>query len=228
MISVVTLTYKRKNLLEEAIYSYLSQNFEEESEMIVVNDCKDVTYNFDHPNVKIINCNKRFSSVGKKLEYGMKNCKYDHIYMLDDDDLLAPWGLAVAKQHIKENPNFDIYKCAYHYFFLNNKFTHITGNVNTGNCYTKQYINRIEFPDHGQGYDLEITFNRGGKIYIGDLKRYSMIYRWGMNTTHISGLPKTTNEKIYNFVDNKLDLDIDGEIVPKFNNNYYQQIPLTT
>ena len=38
MISVLTLTYKRHHLLEEAIESFLIQNPEVESEMVVIND----------------------------------------------------------------------------------------------------------------------------------------------------------------------------------------------
>ena len=69
MISVLTLTYQRHHLLEEAIYSFLSQDYKEECEMVVLNDSPDVEYVFDHPNIKIINHPTRFSSIGKKLEY---------------------------------------------------------------------------------------------------------------------------------------------------------------
>lgn len=224
MISVVTLTYKRKHLLEEAIQSFLLQDYSGMSEMVIINDCNEIEYKYNHPRVKIINCKERFSSIGKKLEYGMKQCSYDYVYMLDDDDLLTSFGLSLVDRYIKENPDYDIYKCAYHYFFLDNKFSGLAGNVNTGNCYNKQYINRINFPDHGQGYDWEITYNRGGRVYIGDFKKYSMIYRWGMNTTHVSGIPKTTNNKIYEIVDTKLNLDVDGVLRPSFLNNYYSQL----
>jgi glycosyltransferase involved in cell wall biosynthesis len=37
MISVLTLTYQRPNLLEEAIHSFLIQN-QEDCEMVVIND----------------------------------------------------------------------------------------------------------------------------------------------------------------------------------------------
>ena len=47
MISILTLTYQRHKILEEAIQSYLSQDFEGESEMVIINDSPDVEYVYD-------------------------------------------------------------------------------------------------------------------------------------------------------------------------------------
>ena len=144
MISVVTLTYRRHQFLEEAIHSFLIQDFDCESEMVVVNDCADVTYEIDSDKVRIINVNKRFSSIGKKLEFGMKQCKYEYVYRLDDDDLLTPWALSLSSEYITKNPNFDIYRCKCHYFYQDNIYKDLDGSINNGNCYTKNYkSNRI-------------------------------------------------------------------------------------
>ena len=51
MISVLTLTYKRPILLEEAIQSFLEQN-RADCEMVIINDNPEVDYVFNHPNVK--------------------------------------------------------------------------------------------------------------------------------------------------------------------------------
>ena len=42
MISVLTLTYKRHHLLEEAIQSFLAQENPPECEMVVINDNAEV------------------------------------------------------------------------------------------------------------------------------------------------------------------------------------------
>ena len=57
MISVITLTYKRAWLLEEAIYSCLAQPKNILSEMVIINDNPESELIFDHPNVRIINLN---------------------------------------------------------------------------------------------------------------------------------------------------------------------------
>lgn len=224
MISVLTITYKRHHLLEEAIQSFLAQENTPECEMVIINDNAEVDYVFDHPNVRIINHKERFPSISAKLEWGYKQCKYDHIYRLDDDDLLAPWALNNAKIDIQTNPGYEIYRSEGMYFFVNNKFEKESSNINNGNIYTKAYLDRIKFPDKSGDEDADITFHHGGKIYESKLK-HTMLYRWGMNTLHISGLGKQTNEKILSEADRVLDNTI-GEIVlhPHFKNDYYGQI----
>lgn len=224
MISVVTLTYRRHRLLEEAIHSFLIQDFDCDSEMVVVNDCPNVTYEIDNDRIRIINLDKRFSSIGKKLEYGMKQCKYDYVYRLDDDDLLTPWGLSLSAKYIIENPNYDIYRCYSHYLYCDNVFIDIAGSVNNGNCYSKDYINRIDFPDVSVIEDSEITFGRQASIFTGNTGRYSMIYRWGMPTTHISGIGNNDSQYVYKVVDSMTNESGCIKLIPHFNEDYYSQL----
>lgn len=224
MISVLTITYKRHHLLEEAIQSFLSQQLPPESEMVIINDNADVDYVYEHPKVRIINHKERFPSIAAKLEWGYKQCKYDYIYRLDDDDLLTPWALNNAKIDIQTNPGYDIYRSEGMYFFVHNKFEKESSNINNGNIYTKAYLDRIKFPDKSGNEDDDITFHHGGKIYQSKLK-HTMIYRWGMNTLHISGMGIQPNQVILDQADKVLD-NTKGEIVinPHFDNDYYEQI----
>ena len=78
MISVLTLTYKRHHLLEEAIQSFLLQeNPPEDCEIVVINDNADVDYLLNHPRVRIINHKERFANISDKIEWGYKQCKHD-------------------------------------------------------------------------------------------------------------------------------------------------------
>jgi glycosyltransferase involved in cell wall biosynthesis len=225
MISVITLTYRRYQFLEEAIHSFLLQDFDCESEMVIVNDCPSVTYEIDNDRIRVINLNTRFSSIGKKLEYGMKQCKYDYVYRLDDDDLLTPWAFSTVANSILQSDKHDIYRCKKHYLFDNNKYEGMGGSVNNGNCYTKEYINRAEFPDISIGEDSFITFDQGAKIYTNENGYYSMIYRWGMNTAHISGFGDLDSSSIFKAIDRNTTEE--GHIVlrPHFNQDYYSQLP---
>ena len=224
MISVLTITYKRHHLLEEAIQSFLAQELPPECEMVIINDNPDVEYIYNHPKVRIINHKERFPSIAAKLEWGYKQCKYDYIYRLDDDDLLAPWALNNAKIDIMINPGFEIYRSQGMYFFVNNRYQGENSNINNGNIYTKAYLDRITWPDKSGDEDADITFHHGGTIYESKLK-HTMIYRWGMNTLHISGMGKQPNEVILAQADKVLD-NTTGEIVlkPHFKNDYYGQI----
>jgi hypothetical protein len=202
------------------------QDFKYDTEMVIINDSSDVTYEINHDRVRIINLSTRFSSIGKKLEYGMKQCKYNYVYRLDDDDLLTPWGLSLSSKYILENPGYDIYRCYSHYFFDNNVFSGINGSVNNGNCYSKDYINRIQFPDVSVTEDVEITFNTRPRTYTGNTGIYSMIYRWGMGTTHISGIGINDSQYVYDVVDSRTEER--GHIIlnPHFKEDYYSRLPI--
>ena len=224
MISVLTLTYKRHHLLEEAIQSFLLQENPPECEMVIINDNPEVDYVYNYPNIKIINHKKRFPSISAKLEWGFTQCKYDYVYRLDDDDLLAPWALKNVKTDIDNNPGYEIYRSKGMYFFENNIYKGEDGSVNNGNVYTRTYINRIQFPETSIGEDSELTFGNSSKIYTSSLE-HTMIYRWGMETLHISGMGSVSNEAVLNQADLVLN-NTKGEIVinPNFLNDYYKEI----
>lgn len=226
MISVLTLTYKRHHLLEEAIMSFLSQDLKEDFEMVVINDNPDVDYIFENnENVKIINHKQRFPSISEKMEWGYKQCKHDFIYRLDDDDLLAPWAMRNVKQDIQENPGYDIYRSTGMHFFVENIYQGEGGSINNGNVYARHYLDRIVWPNTSIGEDAEITYGRGGKMYESKLN-HTMCYRWGMATLHISGMGNQPNEIVLTQADNVLD-NTKGVIhlQPKFLNDYYSQLP---
>ena len=225
MISVLTITYKRHHLLEEAIESFLRQQTKIDSEMVIINDNPEVDYIYEHKRVKIFNCKERFPSIASKLEWGYKQCKYNYIYRLDDDDLLAPWALENAKEDILANPGHEIYRSEGLYFFVNNEFQKKDSNINNGNVYTKAYLDRIEFPDKSGDEDMYITFRNNAKIYESKLK-HTMLYRWGMGTLHISGMGIQPNEVILEQADKVLDAT-KGNIIlnPHFDNDYYKQLP---
>ena len=100
MISVLTLTYKRHHLLEEAMESFIRQSPISDAEMVIVNDNPEVDYTYDHPTIRIFNLKERFPSISDKLKWGYKQCKNDYIYRLDDDDLLAPNAISNATTEI--------------------------------------------------------------------------------------------------------------------------------
>lgn len=220
MITVLTMTYKRHKILEEAIYSFLLQDYD--AEMLIINDCPDVIYSFDHPRVRIINCSTRFSSLGKKLEYGFKEAKGDIIYRLDDDDLLAPNALKNVEKYY-QNKGYDIYRSRSMYYFCDNKYQGISQNVNTGNAFTKEFISRIEFPDVSIVEDVKLIYESGGRIYEGE--ELTMIYRWGSFTYHISalGVHNAHNEELLKVGIELSTVEEKGHIIlnPSFMNDYW-------
>ena len=224
MISVLTITYKRHHLLEEAMESFLQQGVVG-AEMVIVNDNIEVDYVYDHPSIRIFNLKERFPSIAAKLEWGYKQCQNHYVYRLDDDDLLAPWALENVKQDILNNPGHEIYRSRGMYFFVNNEFQKEDSNINNGNVYSKSYLDRIKFPDKSGDEDADITFMHKANIYQSKLK-HSMIYRWGMGTLHISGMGIQPNEVILARADEVLKEELGViQLNPHFDNDYYSQLP---
>ncbi len=221
MISVLTITYQRHHLLEEAIESFLQQGGD--YEMVVVNDSPKVEYVYDHPRVKIFNCKERFPSIAAKLEWGYQQCTYDYIYRLDDDDLIANNGLQIMASAITNDPGHELYRSDSHYFFVDNKYNKISSNINNGNCYSKSYLDRIKWPDKSGDEDADITFGHNADTVV--LPKPTMIYRWGMNTMHISGMGILPNEEVLSRTDQVLNSE-NGviQLHPRFINDYYSQV----
>lgn len=225
MISVLTITYKRPHLLEEAIESFLRQEGIKYAEMVIVNDNPEVDYVYDHPQIKIFNVKERFPSIAAKLKWGFEQCTHSFIYRLDDDDLLAPHALHnAAVTIIEERLNYDIYRSKHHYFFINNLYSKKSSNINNGNIYTKKYLDRIVWPDKSGDEDVYITFTQNATVC--DNVPTSMIYRWGMNTLHISGMGVQPNEVVLAMADQMLKEESGVvQLNPHFDNDYYGQLP---
>lgn len=87
--SIVCLTYKRIDMLEEAIYSVLQQTYKD-IELLVINDCNLHKLSYSHPDINIINLDTKFKTLGEKRNFGLKNVNGEYVMYLDDDDLLLP------------------------------------------------------------------------------------------------------------------------------------------
>lgn len=223
MISVVTLTYNRTHLLQEAMQSFILQN-NQDCEMIIINDKHDLHYHFDHPNIRIINLKNRTTCILEKLLIGFKESKYNYIYRLDDDDLLAPNALSTISDYITQHPNYDLYRSCCYYAFLNNNFDKIFGGVNNGNVFYKPHYLNINHPHKSIDEDAYMVYECEAKIYTYDF--ISMIYRWGMNTFHISGWGIICTQDLYNKL-NQLKQEIGTkELSPQWEKNYWELLPI--
>lgn len=228
MISVLTLTYKRTRFLEEAVQSFLYQRLDYPHQLVILNDDKDTDYILDQENILIINEKKRFKSLSEKLKFGFSKCKYSHIYRLDDDDLLCPNALRLVCDEIIKNPEYDIYRSKTMHFFDDYKYYGLSGSTNNGNVYTKNYLNNISWPDLNLGEDEEITFKRNAKIF--ELENPTMIYRWGMETFHLSAYGRVYGEKnLLSVADKILRSRYNHErgevrLSPRFTRDYYKLI----
>ena len=92
MISVLTSTYNRVEKLNELIYSFLKDTYEDK-ELIIVNDLPEQELIFDHPQVRIINMPSRFESLGEKRNFLLEMASGEYVTFADDDDIFLPHHL---------------------------------------------------------------------------------------------------------------------------------------
>lgn len=88
-ISLATLTYARTGMLEEAIESFLRQDYPDK-EMVIYN-----TYERQHlvcasPGVRVINAYSRPNTLGETRNKCIEQCQGEFILNLDDDDIILP------------------------------------------------------------------------------------------------------------------------------------------
>lgn len=101
LVSCVMPTYGRPEYLHESLEMFLSQDYENK-ELLIVNDCPGQTVVGDYPQVRIINCKKRFPSLGEKRNFAIQEAAGNWIAIWDDDDIYLPWRLSFTIQEIQE------------------------------------------------------------------------------------------------------------------------------
>ena len=236
ILSIVCITYQRYRLLEECIQSYLEQDYQGPSEMVVVNDSPLVSYSLPSQigntstwagkagwtkQIAIINHPTRFPNIGRKLEYAFNQCQGTHVYRIDDDDLLMPNALTETAKMIEARPYADVVRSSNFHLFGNNKYERLSDGINNGNVFSRSYLQRVVWPDTSADEDLSLVFKDGVNQYTAP-NTATMIYRWRGDSTHISNHLHLPSEERLNF----MPTTESGHIVlnPHFDHNYYDQI----
>lgn len=96
LVSVVVLTFNRKNMLKETINSILSQTFKD-FELILVDNCstdgtEDFVLSYSDPRIKYFK-NQNNGIIAVNLNFGISKSKGKFIALCDDDDLWLPTKL---------------------------------------------------------------------------------------------------------------------------------------
>jgi len=237
------LTYGRTHVLEEAIESFLRQNYQGEKELIILNDFDQQNLIFKHPQVKIINIPQRFHTVGEKRSACAALCSHDILLVWDDDDIYLPHRIDFTIKKMLSNKK-------YYYFFKpikafvmnNNKIINTSYNIfHSGSGWRRELYDAVRGYAHmGSGQDLEIElafekYDISKKQNYTDIKDEEIyyIYRWaGTETFHLSGFEKDKegqkpgNKKVQEYIERKIqnsNIKIgDIELFPKWNLDYSQ------
>ena len=191
--SIICPTYKRINLLEESLYSVLNQSFKN-YELIIINDNPLQKIYFNHPQVRIINLDNKFKSIGQKRNFGTENSRGDLIIQLDDDDFFLPDYLGNIAEAIKDCDLLSIQKPIL--YFDNKRIilpprpftnTFVYKRATIGNLFKYEHINFDELTPFyhkaitsyiGKSRFMQLKSNQNGYVYRqlpNDKRKYSLV-----------------------------------------------------
>jgi hypothetical protein len=193
-VSCICLTVGRPDVLEEAGWSFLQQDYAGRKELIVLNDYADQNLTFDHADVQVINVNKRFRTVGEKMNVAVALASHDLLFVWDDDDIYLPHRLSFSVAKFKPQKGF--FKPDKAWFWDNGKLSGPAKNVfHSGSCWSRDLFDAVRgYAPEGSGYDL--VFERlldkhsPGSITPYDIRPEDIyyVYRWqGTGSYHMSG-----------------------------------------
>jgi len=215
-VSCMCLTYGRPELLEEAIQSFLLQDYEGEKELVVLNDLAEQTLIYNHPQVKVINIPKRFKTVGEKRNACAALCSHDVLAVWDDDDLYLPHRLSFSVK-MKEDKRYFKPTKAFVLFYDKKVDGPAKNWFTSGGMWDRSLFNEVRGYAHmgsGQDAEIELKFKDllGPDMNYENIKKEEIyyIYRWKGNSYHLSNFGPdkekdlTGNEKVETFVKIKI------------------------
>lgn len=199
-ISCKTITYGRVDTLEEAIQSFLIQEYPGKKELIIVNDYPLQKLVYDHPEIKIFNLDETFSTIGDKENFAIEQCSGDLIAVWDDDDVALSNHLSNIAKFWRPDANLLHWQNGV--FYNEPNITKLMALGNSGIVYSKRAWEEIgKSPIENAGGDMTLVValhNLGrDKVVLADPlnEECSWFYMWGGRGYHQSGLGTDTADR---------------------------------
>lgn len=192
-VSCFCLTYGRPRILEEAIHSFLLQDYAGPKEMIVLNDYADQVLAFDHPEVQVVNIPRRFPSLGEKLNAAVALASHDLLFVWDDDDIYLPHRLSFSMANFEPRKGFFKAETAWlwNHHLLSGPVKY---RFHAASCWSRHLFEAVRgYPAEGSGCDqifekrLEADFPGSVEPWAVTPEEIYYVYRWhGTGSYHLS------------------------------------------
>jgi len=193
-VSCFCLTYGRPRLLEEAIHSFLQQDYAGPKEMIVLNDYSGQILELDHPQVQVINLPKRFRTLGEKMNAAVALASHDLLFTWDDDDIYLPHRLSFSVAAF--DPGKGFFNSATGWLWSNDNLSGPIGNrFHAASCWSRALFDAIGgYAADGSGTDAIFEGQLAAR-FPGSIAPFAVtpeevyyVYRWGgTGSYHLSG-----------------------------------------
>lgn len=106
-VSCICLTYGRPWFLEEAIESFLRQDYQGDAELLIMNDYAGQQLIFHGDSrIKVTNCARRFDSIGEKRNATIAAASGEILLTWDDDDIALRGRIRRSVEAIQAGPEF--------------------------------------------------------------------------------------------------------------------------
>jgi hypothetical protein len=214
-VSCICPTYGRPELLEEAIQSFLLQDYPGPKELIVLNDFDRQVLMFDHPEVTIINLPRRFRTLGEKHNAAVALASHDLIFVWDDDDIYLPHRLTFSVERFDVRKGF--FKPGRAWLWNDRRLSGPEANLfAAGSCWSRELFERVRnYAPMGLGHDMEIEA-RFEEVAPGSTRSYDIssediyyVYRWGgTGTYHGSGFGQDQHRAVGEYVHEQVRLGL--------------------
>ena len=193
-VSCFCLTYGRPAVLEEAIQSFLLQDYAGPKELIVLNDYAGQALELDHPDVHVINLPKRFRTLGEKMNAAVALASHDLLFTWDDDDVYLPHRLSFSVANF--DPSQGFFKAAAAWFWNAELLSGpVQNRFHAASCWSRDRFDAIGgYPADGSGTDaifekqLAARFPGATAPFDVTPEEIYYLYRWaGTGSYHLSG-----------------------------------------
>ncbi|MBL9153545.1 MAG: glycosyltransferase family 2 protein [Verrucomicrobiales bacterium] len=186
-------TFGRAHLLEEAIHSFHLQDYPGTKELIVLNDFSLQQFQYEHPEVRVINAKCRFPTLGEKRNAAAELAKGEWLVTWGDDDIHLPHRLRRLVE-VANGAGLSILLEGWHYYY-DGAHLRVNQDVTTGaHLISKDLYWRaggIAAMNNGEDGD----FNRRVRNALGlatlpfAAGAPAFIYRWGgTDRAHLSAM----------------------------------------
>lgn len=227
-ISCYCATYGRPHVLEEALESFLRQDYIGDKELVILNDFSKNTLSFDHPQVKIVNVKDHIVPLGKKFNDTVALCTGEVLLPWEDDDIYLPNRISYTVNNMKK----EFFHTDFAYIEIDNKLK-VSGNYFHCNmAFSKKLWDKVggysEIDNCTLDVDLMYRLKKesGFTKHDHNFKDIFYIYRWGTSGSyHASGWGSNKGVKVSKNVENIMsDKDVVGEytLKPYWKYNYVE------
>lgn len=249
LVSCITPTYARYpaygHLLEECVESFLRQDYPNK-ELVILNDCPgqilackggghwDETWTWhdgtwaNKTTVRVVNCGKRYATLGEKFNRLIELSKGDLICPWEDDDLSLPWRLTQAVERLG---TADYWKPQQVVYLETGKlpvFRHPVGVRHHASIFRKSAWSKVGgYPETSTGQDaaMDSRLRTCTVAPEGDVppERWAYIYRWGVSPVHLSGMYPHC-EEFYAQVGRMPVVSGEFQVVPRWREDYAEVV----